>query len=102
MCRTLRVLNAVRDYKIGLPLSYNQYAQRCIANARYLKVGPEGVIERLMNRRQHFLAVKICEYLEIPADRVYTNWACLKVYPITSLTRSEYRMKTKIPFVVQS
>ena len=32
-----------------------------------------------MNRREHFLAVKICEYLEIPADRVYTNWACLKV-----------------------
>ena len=46
---------------------------------RYQKIGPEGVIERLMNRREHFLAVKICEYLEIPADRVYTNWACLKV-----------------------
>ena len=25
MCRTLRVLNAVRDHRIGLPLSYNQY-----------------------------------------------------------------------------
>lgn len=35
-----------------------------------------------MNRREHFLAVKICEYLEIPADRVYTNWACLKVYMV--------------------
>jgi vacuolar protein sorting-associated protein 16 len=69
MCRVLRVLNAVRDYKIGLPLSYTQYQ----------KIGPEGVIERLMNRREHFLAVKICEYLEIPADLVYTNWACLKV-----------------------
>ena len=32
-----------------------------------------------MNRYQHFLAVKICEYLEIPADRLYNNWACLKV-----------------------
>ena len=49
------------------------------ANFRYQKIGPEGVIERLMNRQEHFLAVKICEYLEIPADRVYTNWACLKV-----------------------
>ena len=25
MCRVLRVLNAVRDFKIGLPLTYNQY-----------------------------------------------------------------------------
>ena len=24
MCRILRVLNAIRDYKIGLPLSYSQ------------------------------------------------------------------------------
>lgn len=54
------------------------------ADIRYLKLGPEGVIERLMNRREHFLAVKICEYLEIPADRVYTNWACLKVSLIRS------------------
>jgi len=69
MCRVLRVLNAIRDYKVGLPISFTQYQ----------KIGSEGVIERLMNRREHFLAVKICEYLEIPADRVYTNWACLKV-----------------------
>jgi len=25
MCRLLRVLNAVRDHKIGIPLTYTQY-----------------------------------------------------------------------------
>ena len=25
MCRTLRLLNALRDYTVGLPLSYTQY-----------------------------------------------------------------------------
>ena len=25
MCRTLRVLNAVRDYMVGVPLTYGQY-----------------------------------------------------------------------------
>lgn len=32
-----------------------------------------------MNRREYYLAVQICKYLEIPADNVYTNWACLKI-----------------------
>jgi vacuolar protein sorting-associated protein 16 len=49
------------------------------SDLRYMKIGPEGVIERLMNRREHFLAVQICNYLDLPAERVYTNWACLKV-----------------------
>jgi vacuolar protein sorting-associated protein 16 len=53
-----------------------------MSNDRYLKIGPEGVIDRLMNRRAHFLAVKICDYLEIQPDEVYTNWACLKVIPV--------------------
>jgi len=69
--------------------------------SRYQKIGPEGLIERLMNRRKHFLAVKICEYLEIPADRVYTNWACLKVCHFILVTDIRYvcRMKMRIPFV---
>lgn len=27
MCQDLRVLNAVRDYHIGIPLTYSQYPQ---------------------------------------------------------------------------
>ena len=29
MCQDLRVLNAVRDYHIGIPLTYSQYPQVC-------------------------------------------------------------------------
>ncbi|GLE07999.1 hypothetical protein PINS_up018867 [Pythium insidiosum] len=29
--------------------------------------------------RHHFLALKICEYLSIPTDRVLVHWACEKV-----------------------
>jgi hypothetical protein len=39
-CDTLRVLNAVRFYEIGLPLSYDQYR----------RMTPEKLIERLTNR----------------------------------------------------
>ena len=56
-------------------------------------MGPDGVIERLMNRREHFLAIKICEYLEIPADRVYTNWACLKVPQFPAITHRDPSFK---------
>lgn len=27
MCQDLRVLNAIRDYHIGIPLTYSQYPQ---------------------------------------------------------------------------
>ena len=74
---------------------------------RYQKIGPEGVIERLMSRREHFLAVKICEYLELPPDNVYTNWACLKVHLLlfeaaVLTTRSVFRMRMRKLFVVLS
>ena len=35
MCRTLRVLNAVRDYMVGVPLTYGQYPfafQQCLSH----------------------------------------------------------------------
>ncbi|PBP15453.1 vacuolar protein-like protein sorting vps16, partial [Diplocarpon rosae] len=39
MCETLRVLNAVRYYEIGLPLSYEQF----------LRLTPEKLIQRLIS-----------------------------------------------------
>eukprot|EP01112_Ceratiomyxa_fruticulosa_P007909 TRINITY_DN2060_c0_g1_i1.p1 TRINITY_DN2060_c0_g1~~TRINITY_DN2060_c0_g1_i1.p1 ORF type:complete len:827 (+),score=180.52 TRINITY_DN2060_c0_g1_i1:187-2667(+) len=69
MCKTLRVLNAVRYYEIGIPLTYEQYKQ----------LTPEVLIECLINRHQHLLAWKICEYLKIKGDKVMVHWACTKV-----------------------
>jgi hypothetical protein len=69
MCETLRVLNAVRYYEIGLPLSYEQYQ----------RLTPEGLIQRLINRHEYLLALKIAGYLRLPTDRIYVHWASAKV-----------------------
>ena len=69
MCETLRVLNAVRFYEIGLPLSYDQYQ----------RLGPEGLLARLLNRHEYLLALRIAGYLRQPTDRIYVHWASAKV-----------------------
>ncbi|KAL5360541.1 Vps16, N-terminal region-domain-containing protein [Aspergillus floccosus] len=69
MTEKLRVLKAVRDYQIGLPISYEQY----------MRLTPEKLIERLVDRHEYLLAIRISEYLQIPADRIYVHWASQKV-----------------------
>ncbi|KIW03814.1 uncharacterized protein PV09_05114 [Verruconis gallopava] len=69
MCETLRVLNAVRFYETGLPLSYEQY----------IRLTPERLIQRLINRNEYLLALRISEYLRLPTDRIYVHWAINKV-----------------------
>ncbi|KAI9148010.1 vacuolar sorting [Paramyrothecium foliicola] len=69
MCDTLRVLNAVRFYEVGMPLSYEEYQ----------RLTPERMIKRLLNRHEYLLALKIANYLKLPTDRIYVHWASSKV-----------------------
>lgn len=69
MTETLRVLNAVRFYEIGIPLSYDQY----------MRLTPERLIQRLINRHEYLLALKVSDYLRLPTDRIYVHWASQKV-----------------------
>ena len=69
MCETLRVLNAVRFYEIGLPLSYDQFK----------RLSPDKLIERLINRHEYLLALRISDYLHLPTDKIYVRWASQKV-----------------------
>jgi len=69
MCKTLRVLNAVRDPKIGIPISYKQYEM----------LTPKVLIDRLVNRYHHQLAFKLCKYLDLKSENVLVHWACAKV-----------------------
>ncbi|XP_048390970.1 vacuolar protein sorting-associated protein 16 homolog [Stegostoma tigrinum] len=73
MARDLRVLNAMRDYTIGIPLTYPQYKQLTI----------EILIDRLILRRLYPLAIRICKYMKISelqgASRILAHWACYKV-----------------------
>lgn len=68
-CESLRVMNAVKSHDIGLPLTFEQY----------IRITPEGLIDRLLQRKHHYLASRICGYLRISPDHVYVHWACLKI-----------------------
>ncbi|XP_042326077.1 vacuolar protein sorting-associated protein 16 homolog [Sceloporus undulatus] len=72
-CRDLRVLNAIRDYQIGIPLSFDQYRQ----------LTTEVLLDRLVLRRLYPVAIKICEYLRLSEfqgiSRILAHWACYKV-----------------------
>ena len=69
MCETLRVLNAVRFYEIGLPLSYDQFK----------RLTPEKLITRLLNRHEYLLALRISSYLHLPTSQIHVHWASRKV-----------------------
>ncbi|KAK0388462.1 hypothetical protein NLU13_4706 [Sarocladium strictum] len=69
MCETLRVLNAVRYYEVAMPLSFEQY----------LTLTQEKLIQRLLNRHEYLLAIKIAGYLKLPTNRIYVHWASTKV-----------------------
>ncbi|KAJ0053471.1 hypothetical protein Pint_01395 [Pistacia integerrima] len=69
MCKILRVLNAVRDPEIGIPLSIQQYK---------LLTAPV-LIGRLINAHRHLLALRISEYLGMNQEMVIMHWACSKI-----------------------
>ncbi|KAJ4427721.1 hypothetical protein ANN_25373 [Periplaneta americana] len=73
MCRLLRVLNAVRDHKIGIPLTYTQMQHLTI----------QVLLDRLVLRRHYYLAIQIAKYLKLPynegSSRILAHWACYKV-----------------------
>ncbi|KAL1986479.1 hypothetical protein VTN96DRAFT_6238 [Rasamsonia emersonii] len=74
MTERLRVLKAVRDFEIGMPISFDQY----------LRLTPEKLIDRLVNRHEYLLAIRISEYLHIPVDKIYVHWAIQKVKASTA------------------
>jgi hypothetical protein len=45
----LRVLNAVREADVGLPITYPEF----------LRLGPQRLAMRLAGRRQHYLALQV-------------------------------------------
>eukprot|EP01117_Protostelium_nocturnum_P018323 TRINITY_DN7643_c0_g1_i1.p1 TRINITY_DN7643_c0_g1~~TRINITY_DN7643_c0_g1_i1.p1 ORF type:complete len:843 (-),score=310.40 TRINITY_DN7643_c0_g1_i1:110-2638(-) len=69
MCKTIRILNALREFNVGLPITYGQYE----------RLGVKTIINRLVDRHQHLLALKISEYQGLKADKVLVHWACSKV-----------------------
>ncbi|XP_068623324.1 vacuolar protein sorting-associated protein 16 homolog [Battus philenor] len=70
-CRWLRVLNAIRDPKVAIPLTFFQVQN----------LGERILLDRLIWRRLHCLAGHIASYLQLKdgQTRVLSHWACYKV-----------------------
>ncbi|GAA6059266.1 hypothetical protein JCM10212_006659 [Sporobolomyces blumeae] len=63
--KSLRILHAVRDYKVGIPLTLEQF------NARPLS----SLVARLTSRSQHLLALRISSFLGLSPSPVLRHWA---------------------------
>ncbi|CAK1543933.1 unnamed protein product [Leptosia nina] len=70
-CRWLRVLNSVRDSRVGIPLTFLQMQN----------LGEMILLDRLIWRRLHCLAGLVATYLQLKGGpaRVLSHWACYKV-----------------------
>ncbi|KAJ3552868.1 hypothetical protein NM688_g3925 [Phlebia brevispora] len=69
MGQALKVLNAVRFFEIGIPITY----------AEYIKLSPAQLIGRLTARNLHLLALRISSFLHLPPSAVLKHWACAKI-----------------------
>lgn len=69
MCRVLRVLNALRDPNVGVPLTLRQF--------KYLQ--PLVILDRLIFRKHYALAIQIAKHLKLPESRILEHWAFHKI-----------------------
>ena len=76
--KKLRVLNEVRKADIGMPLTA----------AQYNLLTPEVLIGRLTLRNRHFLALRICDLLQLRNEGVLVHWAAEKIKKLTSVQPS--------------
>mmetsp|Transcript_5269 Transcript_5269/g.16131 ORF Transcript_5269/g.16131 Transcript_5269/m.16131 type:complete len:723 (+) Transcript_5269:707-2875(+) len=67
--RNLRVLNHVRRARPGLFVTFCQYK----------RLSPFMLIDRLLVRNEHMLALHISQYLGMSQTPVLINWACTKL-----------------------
>jgi len=65
-CKRLRVLNEIRHKDYGIPITYKQF----------LYLTPAAMVGRLALIGEHFLAYKICKYLDIEENEILVDWAC--------------------------
>ncbi|KAJ2759019.1 Vacuolar protein, partial [Coemansia nantahalensis] len=82
MCRSLRVLNALGGYAVGIPASLTQFQSLPL----------EEWVARLLSRNHHRLALQVCRYMDAPSGQVYVHWACAKIRASTLDDDALYRV----------
>jgi vacuolar protein sorting-associated protein 16 len=85
MGKTLRVLNGMHHYEVGIPITLTQYVQsHCSilsseALDRYNYISPDQLLARLTSRSLHLLALRVAGHLSIKPDGILKHWACAKI-----------------------
>lgn len=69
VCRALRIINNLRCPDPGVWLTWSQYEV----------VMPSSLVNRLLARHKHALALSILQHLSIRHDLVLVHWACVKL-----------------------
>ncbi|KAK9884938.1 hypothetical protein WA026_009174 [Henosepilachna vigintioctopunctata] len=73
MCRLLRVLNEVRNPRIGIPITMTQLTYQTNTV----------LLDRLIARKEYYLALQIAKYLKLPdkegRNHILVHWAKYKV-----------------------
>ena len=64
--RKLRILNELRRPSPGV----------CLTSAQYDWIGPEALLDRLLARNEHALALALSEHLGVAQDKILVHWAC--------------------------
>lgn len=85
MGKTLRVLNAMHYYEVGIPITLTQYVNsRCWtfhsdSLIRYNLISSGQLLARLTSRSMHLLALRVAGHLSIKPDAILKHWACAKI-----------------------
>jgi hypothetical protein len=86
MAQTLKVLNAIRYYEIGIPITYEQSVSYTLQwhqlrwGFRYIATSPSYLINHLVSRNLHLLALRISQHLSLRPDPVLKHWASAKIF----------------------
>uniref|UniRef100_A0A7S4PFI6 Vacuolar protein sorting-associated protein 16 homolog n=1 Tax=Guillardia theta TaxID=55529 RepID=A0A7S4PFI6_GUITH len=76
---SLRMLNMIREPRVGLPLTFPQLQS----------LSPQTLVLRLAQRQQHYLALQICEHMGLKKTEVLVHWACEMIRRGGDLTDKE-------------
>uniref|UniRef100_A0A182N0B3 Vacuolar protein sorting-associated protein 16 homolog n=1 Tax=Anopheles dirus TaxID=7168 RepID=A0A182N0B3_9DIPT len=69
MCRTLKVLNVLRDRNVAIPITIRQFNH----------LQPVVILDRLVFRKYYGLSIDIAKYLKLQETRILEHWAFQKI-----------------------
>ena len=82
MGQTLKALNAVRHFEVGIAMTFEQwviYPYIQMLKIRFSANPPAALITALTTRNLHLLALRVSQHLDIPVDPVLKHWAAAKI-----------------------